>query len=210
MKERRIEIKPVSKIQRKHIDHGRMIYLTFDDGPDPEGTGSIINVLAQNQVKATFFLIGRNIAKYPEMLEKLIQDDHAIGNHGYSHKSLHLQSFQQVKKEISKTDELLWEHAKIKTRLFRPPYLRLGLWVFNPFFRSEKQVIMASLNPKDFKSNDPHTLSDYILKKIKPGDIVVLHDRSDMVKNTIQALKTLIPELLNRGYKFGKLDQIEF
>ena len=176
------------------------IALTFDDGPDAIFTPKIIELLHYHNIKATFFLLGKNIAKNPEIVKELIKQNHEIGNHSYSHKTLIFKSPKYIRKEIEKTDQILSTSGLEKTKLFRPPYGRFCIPLLLVLRKMKKKMILWNIGPKDFKAKNSNEIIARIEKKLKPGSIIVLHEKTG--EKTLEALKILIPKLLEQNYQF--------
>lgn len=164
----------------------KSVYLTFDDGPNPEITPWILDYLKQEDIKATFFCVGNNILKYPTLFERIKSEGHIVGNHTMNHEKGTKVSFKQYKKSISDTQLL------VKNNLFRPPYGRIRAW--QSFFLAKKYtIVMWSWLSYDFDTSVPiTTILDKAKSQISAGDILVLHD-NDKVKDRV---KELLPKLV--------------
>ncbi|MBI1838077.1 MAG: polysaccharide deacetylase family protein [Flavobacteriia bacterium] len=163
------------------------VYLTFDDGPQSEITEWVMDLLKVNNIKATFFCVGNNLKKHPEIVKRLKLEGHVIGNHSMNHEKGTQTQFLHYKKSIDETSLLL------ENRLFRPPYGRLSSV---KSFRLAKsyQLIMWSWLSYDFDPNVPIEKILYKARKqIKPGDIIVLHDNM----KTFDRLKIILPEIIS-------------
>jgi len=184
------------------------IALTFDDGPDPEYTIPILKILRKHNVKATFFITGKKAQEYPEIVRKLIYNGQELGNHSYSHRSLILKTMNYVKSEIEKTDEILKSFGIQGEILFRPPYGRIDAISIMVFWKLQKKIVLWDNSPKDFKYTSSEDIAKKVLKKMKPGSIIVLHDGGGDRSNTVKAVEILIPELLKRGYFIKKVSEL--
>jgi peptidoglycan/xylan/chitin deacetylase (PgdA/CDA1 family) len=175
------------------------VYLTFDDGPTEALTPWIIEELKANDVKATFFCVGSNAVKYPQLIEELKQNGHAIGNHTMRHEK---GTKSNKKKYMDSIEEA---NSVVQSTLFRPPYGRLPM-TFARDIRKKYKVIMWTWLSYDYDKSIP---VEVILKKaqrIKGGDILVVHDNI----KTQDRLKELLPELIKlvkaKGLKFEILE----
>ncbi len=181
----------------------RVIALTFDDGPDPVCTPTILDILRQEGVHATFFVEGRMLERYPDIARKELADGHVLGNHTFSHPYLERKSRGEVQNEIGLCDKSLTRILHVKTSLFRPPR---GNW--NPIITQEarragKQIILWSGAVEHQESTTPNQLVDRALRLSHPGAILLLHDGSYGQRvNTVKALPGIIQELKSRGYHF--------
>jgi peptidoglycan/xylan/chitin deacetylase (PgdA/CDA1 family) len=187
------------------LENQKKIAITFDDGPN-EMTLSVLDVLRKYNAKATFFCIGKNIETYPDILKKMIKEGHVVGNHSYSHSSF----FDFYKKnkiiaEIEQTDALIESVSGLKTKLFRPPY-----GVTNPSIRralkvTKHQTIGWNIRSLDGIIKNEKFLLDRIIKRIKPGGIVLLHDTSSQ---TVRVLEELLSFLQKNNYTVVPLEEL--
>jgi len=190
---------------KKHTNQ-KEIALTFDDGLDAVFTPKIIKILNEYNIKATFFLLGINIDRNPEIVEELIKQKHEIGNHSYSHKTLIFKSPRYIQNEIEKTDLLLAEFGLEKTQIFRPPFGRYFISLLFVLWKMKKKMVLWNIGPKDFKAKNSKEIISKIEKMIIPGSIIVLHEKSG--EKTLEALKILIPKLLKENYEFKKISDL--
>lgn len=182
----------------------KVVYLTFDDGPHPEYTSQVLDVLAENKVRATFFIVGNNAEKYDKLMSRIVNDGHIIGNHTYTHKCLDQASYSEIDEEIEKTDRLLNQWSGNKKHLIRLPKGQLGLLYCWYSLMNSRNTIFWNVDPKDFIcSHSRQVLNGINVDDFRGGEIILLHDNSVI---TVDALKSLIPDLLNRGYKFKSLE----
>jgi peptidoglycan/xylan/chitin deacetylase (PgdA/CDA1 family) len=175
-----------------------VVYLTFDDGPTEELTTWILDLLKEKEVKATFFCVGGNAKKLPELMERTIKEDHAIGNHTMRHEK----GTNINKKEYIESG---YEAQKwIDSKLFRPPYGRLPM-THAKTIAEDFKIIMWSWLSYDYDSEVP--VSKIIKKsdKINSGDILVLHDNKKTIDRTKEILPALIDRLKKRGFTFATL-----
>ena len=177
----------------------KVVYFTFDDGPHPEITTWVLSELAKYNAKATFFMVGANIEKYPEIVEKVKQSGNAIGNHSFNHLNGWKTKDENYFENINKCKEF------IESNLFRPPYGRIKSKQAKHILKKFKVIMWDKLS-RDYDAN---LKIDESLKAMKTlpakGSIFVFHDSEKAFKN----LKILLPELLNfyslKGYQFEKL-----
>ncbi|MCK4653542.1 MAG: polysaccharide deacetylase family protein [Candidatus Cloacimonetes bacterium] len=197
---------------RAIIRHGnrqeQSIALTFDDGPDPVYTGKILDILEKNKIKATFFVTGKKALEHPELVKRIFSKGHEVGNHSFSHKSLIFKSASFIRKEIEQTDEILRNLGIEGNIHFRPPYGRMLLTTFILLLRLRKKVVLWDNNPKDYKCSSSKEIVSKVLKKLKQGSIIVLHDGAKNRTDTVKAIEILIPELLKRDYMFKTISEL--
>lgn len=183
----------------------KKISLTFDDGPH-EMTVLVLDVLRQYKVKATFFCIGKNIEAHPDILKKIIEEGHTVGNHSYSHsRFFDFYRKKQVIAEIEKTDALLKSVLGKNPILFRPPY-----GVTNPSIRralavTKHKTIGWNIRSLDGGTKNEKFIFDRIIKRIKPGGIVLLHDTSIQ---TVNVLEQLLSFLKNNNFSVVPLEEL--
>ncbi len=194
----------------------KVVALTFDDGPGGASTQAILRVLADEKVKATFFLIGRNVDRRPELAAEIVREGHAIGNHSYHHSwSLPFQRRSTVIDEVRKADAAIFRATHIHTRLFRPPHGLRTPWMLNTIRDEGYAVIMWDDQTDDFIGHDDaRTLARHILKKVHPNAIIALHDSANLnegesPQTTAEALRIIIPELKREHYSFVTLNGAE-
>ncbi|MCM8819380.1 MAG: polysaccharide deacetylase family protein [Candidatus Omnitrophica bacterium] len=192
----------------------KKIALTFDDGPSIPCTLQILKILKKYNVKATFFVIGKNVERYPLVAQKIVQDGHCIGNHTYTHPELLINTKSHIRHQIKKAEEIILEKTGIKPILFRPPY-----GIINPsvLFEAEKLgyvVVGWSVSGRNGIRELP---SNKIIKKVlfstQNGSIILLHDGNRLVKKvnrnqTLKALPVIIEKLKKQGYQFVTVPQL--
>ncbi|MBT7617550.1 MAG: polysaccharide deacetylase family protein [Calditrichaeota bacterium] len=181
------------------------VYLTFDDGPDPDSTPEIIRILNQTKCPATFFVTGYQAEKHPSIVERIHREGNSIGSHGYHHKSLLFRTANQVLHEIRRTKDVISKITGESTRLFRPPYGRFGLSHLDVVRNQKSKMVLWSLSGLDWKSQESNEIVRRVTKRIKSGDIVLLHDRGQGVRATISALPLVIDGIRSRGFELKKL-----
>lgn len=181
----------------------KRIFLTFDDGPIPELTEWVLQTLDQFQVKATFFCVGDNVKKHPEIFTQLMESGHAVGNHTFSHVNGRKANATDYLKDIKACDQALADQG-FETSLFRPPYGRLK--TSQRSLLKKRKVVMWDVLSKDY---DQSLSSDSILngtiKATQPGSIIVFHDNIKAEKNLKAVLPKYIQYFLDQGYQFDKL-----
>ena len=175
------------------------VYLTFDDGPSPELTPFILETLEKSNIKATFFCVGENVAKYPELFQRIKNEGHQIGNHSYNHKSYTKISKKEYLDSIEKANEL------IQSEFYRPPYGRISLNLARIISKKYK-LVMWSWISYDF---DENVSIEKIIKKadkqIKSGEVLVLHDNPKITEKQKELLPKLIELLKSKGFSFVEI-----
>ena len=183
----------------------KTLYLTFDDGPIPELTPWVLEVLAQYNVKATFFCVGDNVRKHPDIYELLSQQGHAVGNHTYHHVKGWNRSTADYLTEVQQCDEVM-QLDEIKAKvLFRPPYGRITRKQIAQL-RDRYEIVMWDVLTADYDQRQrPQDCLQKSLTVTRNGSIVVFHDNLKATRNLQFALAPYIEECLAQGYTFETL-----
>ncbi len=175
------------------------LFLTFDDGPKPGSTEPILDALAMYDIKATFFCVGENIEKYPSLFHRLIEEGHQVGGHTYNHLNGWKTSFKSYVSNVEKGQSL------VPTKLFRPPYGRLGLFQWH-YLKNKEKVVMWDIIPGDF---DPKRSVDdcitCIKSRAKAGSIIVLHDNPSYVEKVVELIHQMVQWARDEGFSFDIL-----
>jgi peptidoglycan/xylan/chitin deacetylase (PgdA/CDA1 family) len=187
----------------------KAIALTFDDGPWFGTTAQVLDILKEKNIKATFFLIGQNLKKFPQVGQRIVAEGHAIGNHTWHHWHRPMSEFTATR-EIEDTAMLLQEVTGVKTYLFRPPhgFLYNGL---ADYALNHKQVVVTwSIDSGDWHKHgiSVEGLVNRVVENAKPGAIVLLHDGGGDRSKTVQALPQMIDQLRKRGYDFVTVPEL--
>lgn len=171
-----------------------VVYLTFDDGPHPEITAFVLDELKKWEAKASFFCIGENVDKYPDVFKRIQEEGHTIGNH-----TMHHLNGWKTKDEVY-LDDIRKAADLIPSDLFRPPYGRIR---FSQLHKLDKpmKVVMWSLLSGDFDLTiTPEKCTNNVISNIKNGDIVVFHDSTKAKKNLLYTLPLVLKFLSDNGY----------
>lgn len=195
-------------VTRSDVALDKVVALTFDDGPFPPFTNQIRDILKQQQIKATFFVVGRQIALYPQLIKELTQDGFLIGNHSYSHSALGGASDEVLQWELNATRDLIVTAGGKEPHWFRPPFGstsdRLGQLAAAKGYR----VVSWNVDSMDWANKDANFIANQVIVNVKPGAIVLLHDGGGDRTNTVAALPQIIQKLKEQGYKFVTLDEL--
>ena len=177
---------------------GKAVYLTFDDGPIPEVTPKVLAILDRYGVKATFFMVGENIDKHPDVFEQVIKAGHAIGNHTYNH----------VKGWKYSTADYIANVQKFpnETKLFRPPYGRTWLWQRMAVKRLGYEIYLWDVLTRDYNPRrTPEAMLKQIQRQTRPGSIINFHDSIKSNERMLAVLPLAIEWLLANGYELKTL-----
>lgn len=177
----------------------KSVYLTFDDGPHPVITPFVLNELEKVGAKATFFCIGNNVNQHNDVFEKIKDAGHSIGNHTYNHLNGWKTSCVEYKKDVLQAQEL------IQSPLFRPPYGRITYKQVNALLEKDspiKKIIMWSILSGDFDTRiGPKTCANNIIKHIRPGSIIVMHDSEKAFPRMKESLPIVLDYCQKKNYK---------
>jgi peptidoglycan/xylan/chitin deacetylase (PgdA/CDA1 family) len=196
--------KPATYTQA-HVDQP-YIAMTFDDGPSAENTPRLLEMLKQRNIKATFFLIGQNVASNPDIVRRILADGHEVGNHSWTHPQLSKLSDDRVTSEITKTQDAIKDASGFTPTLLRPPYgaitTRQREWIENKFGLN---IILWSVDPFDWKRPGASVITQRILTQVHPGAIILSHD---IHKQTVDAMPATLDGLIKKGYRFVTVSQL--
>ncbi len=188
----------------------KCVALTFDDGPHPKYTAEILDILKEHGAKATFFVIGQNAEKYPELVKREHNEGHEIGNHTFSHPQLRQIPVSKFTDEISKTQLTIKNITGVEPKLFRPP----GGYLNNSFVEKTKDLNCTSVlwswrqDTKDWSRPTAEKIVSTVLGNIRNGDIILFHDYNSGKSPTPEALRIIIPRLKEMGYTFVTVSEL--
>lgn len=193
-----------------HTDQ-KVIALTFDDGPDPIETCAILDLLKRYEARSTFFVIGKRVAQFPDVVQRVINEGHEVANHTYSHDFFHLPASKRlVRDEIERTEQAIMKATGKRTFLFRPPggiYDETIIQVSNemglvPIMWSWHQ------DTEDWRRPGVRRIINKVLNNVRNGDIILFHDHVEGKTQTVAALEAILPELQKRGYKMVPVSEL--
>ena len=188
-----------------HVD-GPYVAMTFDDGPSATLTPKLLDLLAAHHIKATFFVIGENVAEHPKIVARAAREGHEIGNHSWSHPNFGKMSDQGVRSQLQRTDDAIKSSTGQRPMLMRPPYgsitAREKHWIHDEF---GYQIILWDVDPYDWKRPGPAVVRNRILKETQPGSIVLSHD---IHPGTIEAMPSTLDALQAKGFKFVTVSEL--
>ena len=185
----------------------KVIALTFDDGPWPKSTAQVLDILKQNQIKATFFLIGQNVKNYPTLVKREIAEGHVIGNHTWHHWYQFLNP-QAAAYEIDHTADLIYQVTGIKTNLFRPPGGIMHNGVADYARNNKYAIVLWSSDSVDYSRPAVPKLINNVFRNAKPGGIILMHDGGGNRSKTVQALPEIIANFRKQGYSFVTIPEL--
>jgi peptidoglycan/xylan/chitin deacetylase (PgdA/CDA1 family) len=181
------------------------VALTFDDGPDPEYTPRVLDILAARDVRSTFFVVGKHAERFPEAVKLIHDRGHEIASHGWSHRNLWICGPRRTFKEIGRTHETLTALTGLAPALFRPPWGAVNAAMFGALKRYKQRCVFWSVQPEGLRQQSAASQAAYVLRKARPGMIVDLHDAEGTKgapARLSDALPSMIEGLKERGYRF--------
>lgn len=185
----------------------RMIALTFDDGPDPAITPKVLDILNRHHIQAMFFVIGKNAVENPALMERMVREGHAVGNHSYSHAALFdLWSSKQMLRDVNKAEEMIALATGQRPEWFRPPFGVTNPTVAITVNQKGLKVMGWSVRSLDTSIQNPERIFHRIKKRWHPGAILLLHDTNERVT---EVLEMVIDYANNEGYRFVRADLME-
>ena len=199
--------RPITKLDTAD----RAVALTFDDGPNPDATPAILDALAARSIKATFFVLGRHAERWPELVKRVADEGHSLGNHGYYHRKLHFKSPGYVRRDLSLGTELIERAAGVHPKLFRAPHGFRNPWVTSVARSLGQRTVGWSLGVWDSDRPGAELIVDRTVSGARSGSILLLHDgdgydpQGDRMQ-TAQAVPMIVDRLLAQGYRFDLLD----
>lgn len=190
-------------------DPDKVIYLTFDDGPDPIWTPQVLRILESYHARATFYMIGKNARSYPEVIRALAEAGHTMGNHTYNHVDLSKLTFSDYASEVHGTDrairDALSENPQFQhqvTPCLRPPYGEIGGNVYGNAAQLGYSISMWQLDTRDWAGPPAEEILNEISGKVFSHEVVLMHDGGKDRANTINALPLVLHELVLEGFSF--------
>jgi peptidoglycan-N-acetylglucosamine deacetylase len=187
-----------------HIrNHANSVYLTFDDGPHPTITPYILDLLKEFKAKATFFCIGDNVQKYPDLYARIISEGHSVGNHTYHHLNGFKVGAVEYLDNIAKADKV------IASNLFRPPYGRIKIEQIRNIYKqnNNRKIIMWDVLSGDFDTAlAPETCLEYVVNNTVPGSIIVFHDSDKAYDRLSYTLPKFLAYIKNIGWQMKRIN----
>ncbi|MTJ52051.1 polysaccharide deacetylase family protein [Anabaena sp. UHCC 0253] len=185
----------------------KVIALTFDDGPWPNSTAQVLDILKKNNIKGTFFVVGQNVKNYPDLTKRVVTDGHTIANHTWHHWYHHMNA-QAAAYEVANTTDIIYKTTGVKTSLFRPPGGIMSNGVAAYAKSNKYAVIMWSADSIDYSRPGVPKLINNIFRGARPGGIVLMHDGGGDRAHTVKALPEIISRFRNQGYEFVTVPEL--
>ena len=192
----------IAFVSSSMVEEPPKIAITFDDGPSSQCTGRLLDGLKERDVKATFFLIGENAKENPELVKRLDEEGHLIGNHTYHHVEITKVSDEEAKKEILDTNKVITSITGKSVEYMRPPF---GLWQRNLEMEIEVLPVMWTIDPLDWTTENVDEIVNKVVTEAEENDIILLHDCYD---SSVDAALRIIDILQKKGFEFVTVDQL--
>lgn len=180
----------------------KKIALTFDDGPNPDYTPQILDGLKERNVKATFFLLGEEVETYPEIVKRMYEEGHLIGNHTYDHVNLGHLCEGAACKQVKRTNEIIEEVTGYYPEFVRPPF---GEWKENIDKDMTMIKVLWNVDPLDWATSNSDAVVQRVIQKCEDNDIILMHDAS---ASSVKAALEIVDTLQKSGYEFVTVDQL--
>lgn len=200
---------PIESEPHQEGQTSKAVYLTFDDGPDPKWTPQILNLLKIYNAKATFYMLGRNVATYPELIVELAQAGQSLANHSYNHPSFNDLSHDAISREVGNTNwvtrNALVNHPELESQVVpcvRPPYGDANGGVYNALWGLGYSVSMWDLDTQDWRQPPPASILQQVLGSVETHRVILMHDGGEQRKATVDSLALILHELTIQGYSF--------
>jgi len=189
----------------------KLVALTFDDGPDGKYTPQVLELLKKYKIKATFFLVGPQVEKYPDTVKQIVDEGHSIGNHTWSHKDMTKLTKKAQGEEIDKTQNAIFKAAGIKPHLMRAPFGALSDTLLETLADREMKHVYWTVDTKDWAGTSVAEMRKNVLAHTRSGGILLMHTfggRKNALDHTVKLLPLIIGDLSKKGYKFVTVDEL--
>jgi len=190
------------------VTREKVVALTFDDGPDPRFTPRVLAILHDKGIHATFFVVGKNAEKYPNLVEAITTSGNVLGNHTYSHPDFKVESKSMIRSEVNKCDQAIWKITKVHTNLFRSPKGVYDSQELRMLTDMGYTSVQWAITVEHKASPTPKEMAARIVQKIEPGEIILAHDGRLDRRKTVEALPLLIDGLKKKGYRFATVPEL--
>lgn len=188
-----------------HVE-GPYIAMTFDDGPSATLTPKLLDLLAAHKMKATFFVVGENVAAHPEILKRAAREGHEIANHTWTHPNLGKMGDEAIRRELQRTEDAITAATGARPTLMRPPYGSLSArqsgWIHDTY---GYRIIIWDVDPLDWKRPGSRVVTSRIVTEARPGSIILAHD---IHPATVEAMPATFDQLEAKGFKFVTVSEL--
>ncbi|RKP51644.1 polysaccharide deacetylase family protein [Cohnella endophytica] len=206
-----VAVRPPEIHHPEQYKNRKLVALTFDDGPDNNYTTKILDILEEQHVKATFFLVGTQVVKYPATAKRIVDEGHSIGNHSWSHSDLSKLSGDALELQIGKTQQAIIQATGVTPGLMRAPYGALSDGVLDAIHRDGMKHIYWTVDTKDWAGSSVASIRKNVLDHTHKGGIILMHSfggKKNALDHTVKVLPTIIKDLQARGYELVTVDEL--
>lgn len=180
----------------------KKVAITFDDGPNPDYTPDLLKGLKERGVSATFFLLGKEAEKYPELVLQMYEEGHLLATHSYAHVNLCNLNDEAAVEQVVKTNTIIEEITGECPQFIRPPF---GCWKENLDYKTTMIPVLWDVDPLDWNTNNTAVIVKRVLTSVEDGDIILLHDAS---QSSVDAALLIIDQLQKEGYLFVTVEEM--
>ncbi|MGX7108882.1 polysaccharide deacetylase family protein [Facklamia miroungae] len=191
-----------SEDSSEHSLSSKFVVLTFDDGPNPITTPQILDTLKFYDVKASFFVLGQNAEKYPDIIKRMQDEGHLIGNHSYSHRNFTLISEAEILDELNRTNQIIESATHASVNYYRMPY---GAGGQREMQLTKMTPVLWNVDSEDWKSRNEQMIINRVNSTLRPDPVILMHD---IYQETANSLGTIIENIRRNGYQFVRLDEM--
>ena len=188
--------------------NSRVVALTFDDGPHPEHTPALLEVLADEGVVATFFVTGLEVARYPTVAKQIVEAGHQIANHSYNHYDYRMLRYADKYLDLQRSQDIIELSTGVRPNWVRPPYGLLDANTFSLYGSHDLMIAHWTVDPIDWRRPGVGTIRNRVVDQIHPGAVVLLHDGGGDREQTVRATRRIIRDLREDGYRFLTVEQL--
>lgn len=190
----------------------KVVALTFDDGPDEVFTPQILDILKKYNIKATFFTVGEKVEYNKKLIQREFKEGHEIGNHTYTHINVSKNGYNKIKKEIGDTQDIIKSVTGVYPKVFRPPYRAISKDMCEVIKQNDMNIVLWSyVDARDWSNPGVSSIVKTIEDGVQNGGIILLHDYNKVrtpKSQTIEAIEIMIPDLIQKGYKFVTVSEL--
>jgi polysaccharide deacetylase family sporulation protein PdaB len=196
-------------MHNNHENTANKIALTFDDGPHPRYTHEILDILAEYDIRATFFFVGENVINYPDTARAVAEAGHEIGNHTHTHVCPdQINRGEILKKELERCEEAIQQVTDTSPKLFRPPQGNWNDELYTLARQREYELILWNIDTLDWAHTPAEEIYNHVIERARSGDIILMHDYHSKLCTTTEALRMIIPALIERGFHFVTVSEL--
>ena len=186
----------------------RAIALTFDDGPHPDHTPAILDVLAEEGVQATFFVIGTEVARHPEIARRIVEEGHQIANHSYNHPDYRNLTYQEIRTDVERSQDIIENATGVRPDWVRPPYGLTDASVYSVLGDKDMMIAHWTVDPTDWRIPGARTIRNRVVSHTQPGSVILLHDGGGNRTQTVRATRGIIRDLRADDFEFVTVEQL--